>query len=85
MRTILFPIPQTADGLEVLQTLMGPGSIRLTAAYRAPNPCHLAGKAHGWTLAATLLYGGETNSTETNAPAGGISAQVAYCGKGWGD
>ena len=63
-----FAIPQTADGLEVLQTLMGPGSIRLTAATGHQTLAILRVRRTDGR-SPTLLYGGETNSTETNAPA----------------
>ena len=63
-----FSIPQTADGLEVLQTLMGPGSIRLTAATGHQTLAILRVRRTDGR-SPTLLYGGDTNSTETNAPA----------------
>ena len=64
-----FAIPQTEDGLEVLQTLMGPGSIRLTAATGHQTLAILRVRRTGGR-APTLLYGGDANTTsQSNAPA----------------
>ena len=51
-----FAIPQTTDGLEIMQTLMGPSAIRLTAATDHQTLAVLRVRMDGRALL-TLLYG----------------------------
>ena len=63
-----FAIPQTTDGLEIMQTLMGPGAIRLTAATGHQTLAVLRVRRTDGR-APTLLYGGDSNASQPSGPA----------------